>query len=397
MAIFTFNEILKPFEYLDIGSIYNHYSFLIDAIIIFFVLFGVTQVTLGKRFEGRGGRAITIGTALALSAGFLLMEKTMNFSLRSFGPLAVAVILTLVGFVFYRMLISLGFSRTNSICLSYIIDYLSLRLVSPSIFDWIASKTPFINGILGIGFLIAIIKFIFSLFSRHSLKSLSGKLPSNIDVEGHTEDFDKEIDEDKKEIKTIRSKLIKSTKKEIKDSDEMIETINEMIKLIDEYGTAPHAVKELSENLNKIKDKEHYAMIYFNYINKIMDRIGRFDNDFYTDLKAEYETAQGKEQKRLKKKEIETEEKKREIEGIIKKIEKHILQQTSEFNQALNYAVQSLKSRNPADAVNYLKTSLKIEQKIKTLYEQMKKLEVDLKKLTRRSIKFLEKEKKKIS
>jgi len=37
-----------------------------------------------------GGQAIVIGIGLALSTGFFLMEKTMNFSLKSFGMLAVA-------------------------------------------------------------------------------------------------------------------------------------------------------------------------------------------------------------------------------------------------------------------------------------------------------------------
>ena len=119
------------------------------------------------------------------------------------------------------------------------------------------------------------------------------------------------MNEDKEEEGIIKSKLIKSTKKEIKDSNEMIETITEMIKLIEEYGTTSHGIREVSNYLTKIREKEHYAVVYFNYINKIMDKIGRFDNEFYTTLKAEYETAQGAEQKRLKKKEIEAEEKKR--------------------------------------------------------------------------------------
>jgi len=101
MPVFTFEELLKPFEYLDISSLYNQYSLVIDAIIAFLIFFGVAKVTLGKRFEGRGGRAMIIGVGLALSTGFLLMEKTLNFSLRSFGPLAVTVILILVGFICY--------------------------------------------------------------------------------------------------------------------------------------------------------------------------------------------------------------------------------------------------------------------------------------------------------
>jgi hypothetical protein len=400
MATFTFAELLKPFEYLDISSLYNSYSLIIDAIIAFFIFFGIAKVTLGKRFEGRGGKAIVIGVGLALSTGFLLMEKTLNFSLHSFGPLAVGIILLLVGFVLFTLLLSLGFNHTNSLCLAYIIDYLSLRLVSPTIFDWIAQTAPFINGILGIGFIIALIKLLFSFFSRNSLRSISSgisKIPTNLNPKTSNENFDKEIAEDKEEAGLIRTKLIKATKREIKDSNEMIEAITEMIKLIEEYGTAPHAIREVSNHLVKIRDKEHYAMVYFNYINKIMDKIGRFDNEFYTTLKAEYETAQGSEQKRLKKKEIEAEEKKREIEEVIEKIEKLILKHTKEFNQCINYAVQSLRNNNPNEAVRCLKESLRIESKIKDLFIQMKGLEGNLRRLTKRDIKFLRKEKKRFS
>ena len=207
MPIFTFEEILKPFEHLDIASLYSHYSFIIDAVISFLIFFGIAQVTIGKRFEGKGGRAITIGIGLVLTGGFLLMEKTLNFSLRSFGPLAAVIILLLVGFVLFTLLLSLGFNHTNSICLAYIIDYLSLRLVSPTIFDWIAQRAPFINGILGLGFLIALFKLIFSLVSRNSLKPISSKLPSKLNIKSNTEDYDREMEEDKEEVDVIKSRF----------------------------------------------------------------------------------------------------------------------------------------------------------------------------------------------
>jgi len=135
--------------------------------------------------------------------------------------------------------------------------------------------------------------------------------------------------------------------------------------------------------------------IHFTFTISYIPWIGRFDSEFYTTLKAEYETAQGNEQKRLKKKEIESEEKKRKIEEIIEKIEKLILQHTKEFNQCFNYAVQNLRNNNPYEAIKCLKESLKIESKIKDLFKQMKELEGDLKKLTKRGFRFLRKEKKK--
>jgi len=63
----------------------------------------------------------------------------------------------------------------------------------------------------------------------------------------------------------------------------------------------------------------------------------------------------------------------------------------------INYAVQNLRNNNPNEAVKCLKESLNIESKIKDLFEQMKGLEGDLRRLTKRDIKFLKKEKKRFS
>ena len=50
--------------------------------------------------------------------------------------------------------------------------------------------------------------------------------------------------------------------------------------------------------------------------------------------------------------------------------------------------MQNLINNNANEAVKYLKESLKIEAKIKDLFEQMKELEGDLKKLTKRNFNF---------
>ena len=400
MASFTLSELLKPFEYLEISSLYAHYAVIIDAVISFFIFFGVTKVTIGRRFEGRGGNAITIGVGLALSIGFLVMEKTLNFSLQSFGPLAAAIILLLVGFVLYGLLHALGFSHMNAICLAYVINYLSLRMVSPTIFDWIADTAPFINGILAIGFLIALIKLIISLFSRSSINSLSSKLskvPASLNFKPYSENYDKEISEDKEEVNLIDSKLIQVTKKGIKDSDEMINTIKEMIRVLEKYGSSPHAIREISNAINKIKEKEHYALVYLNYINKILDSVGRFDHDFYIRLKAEYEAIQGGKQKEFKKKEIEAEEKKREIEDALKKFENLFPQHIQGFNNALANTIWSLRNNNSQKAIEYLQLCLNVEEKIKEIFVRMKDMEGVLKKMTKRNLKFLKKEKRKFS
>jgi len=56
--------------------------------------------------------------------------------------------------------------------------------------------------------------------------------------------------------------------------------------------------------------------------------------------------------------------------------------------------VQNLRNNNPNEAIRCLKESLRIENKIKDLFMQMKGLEGDLRRLTKRNFRFLRKEKK---
>ncbi len=394
MALFTIDDILKPFERLDISTLYNHYCLIIDGTIFFLIFLGVCRTTIGKRFEGSGGTAITTGLTLALTAAALIMEKSLNFSLRSFGPLAVVIVMLLVGFVFYSILLTVGFSHINALYLAYLVDYLSIRLVSPDIFDWIATTAPFVNGILGIIFIIALAKLLFSLLPRSSKKSLSVKCPSGIAAKTDTPDTNKKIGEDEAGMDKIESKLLRYTKKEIKNSDELVETVEEMIRLIDQYGTVPQAVKELSSHLKNIQNMEHYTAAYFSYINKVLDRIGRFDNEFYSDLLADYETAQNSDQKKILKKQITVEKKKREIEEALDDIEHYVARHSRQFNRHLTDAIRQVEDRNPSGAVQYLTSALHTEQKIKQLYEDMRTYESELKKLSTRNLKNLKKEKK---
>ena len=54
-----------PYQYLELSSLYDHYQGLIDMTIYVLIFVGAAQVTLGQRFPGNGGRAISIGTGLS--------------------------------------------------------------------------------------------------------------------------------------------------------------------------------------------------------------------------------------------------------------------------------------------------------------------------------------------
>ncbi|MCB0749647.1 MAG: hypothetical protein KDC90_19480, partial [Ignavibacteriae bacterium] len=54
------SEILSPFQSVDISQIYDSYSSIIDFIIYLILFTGLSQVSLGKRLESNGGKAVVI-------------------------------------------------------------------------------------------------------------------------------------------------------------------------------------------------------------------------------------------------------------------------------------------------------------------------------------------------
>jgi hypothetical protein len=70
-----------------ISYFYNTYSLIIDLLIYTLLFVGISQVTLGRHFPSRGGKAVSVALGLALAIGLVTSEQAMGFNLRSFGPL----------------------------------------------------------------------------------------------------------------------------------------------------------------------------------------------------------------------------------------------------------------------------------------------------------------------
>ncbi|MFC1606834.1 hypothetical protein ACFL47_02595 [Candidatus Latescibacterota bacterium] len=49
------DDLFSPFDGVDFSQTYDQYSSIIDFIIYAIMFVGISQATLGKRFEGKGG------------------------------------------------------------------------------------------------------------------------------------------------------------------------------------------------------------------------------------------------------------------------------------------------------------------------------------------------------
>lgn len=385
MPIFTLEELLSPFEFLDVPSLYDRYSSAIDFTIAFLLFLGVAKVTLGKRFEGRGGKLITVSVALALSIGFSLMERQMNFSLRSSGPLGGFILIFLVSIVLFSLFRTTGMSHTSSFCLAYIVVYISLRLISPTIFDWIAGKAPFINGILGLAFIVSGIKLILSLFHRRSLENLPTKLRVGNPLQSEVEH---ELEEEEIEKKLVKTKMRKLTKKDLKKSEQILGYLKHILQVIGDYGNTTQGRERISKELKKISEAEHYILGKLDFLEKLNSKIERHDSVRLRELENKYNAASGKE-KDLLNKEIDIEYKKIKTEEQIGNLKEKILKLTQGFNTTVKAAMNSLSHNYPQDAQKFLEQTIKFELAINQSFSDINKLEKFLRKLIGKEEKIL--------
>ncbi|MCB9848537.1 MAG: hypothetical protein H6814_09000 [Phycisphaeraceae bacterium] len=89
---------------LDLGGVYEQHWLAVDSVLYLLFFTGIAQVTLGRRFEGRGGQALVIVVGVALAIGASAAARTSGYRLGALGPIAWAILLLVLGGVVYELL-----------------------------------------------------------------------------------------------------------------------------------------------------------------------------------------------------------------------------------------------------------------------------------------------------
>ena len=158
MSSDPFAGVLDPFAYWDIAATYARYSAFFDLVIYSAIFIAVSHAVFTRRFTGRPGKVMASAIGLALGISLAVTEQQFGFSLREAGPIAVFIALLLVGFLILHVMLRVHISWTLAAPLTYVLLYLFLRAMSPTLFAAIAARVPFINLLSAIIFLICVWK-----------------------------------------------------------------------------------------------------------------------------------------------------------------------------------------------------------------------------------------------
>ena len=388
-----FDTLFHPFHNLEISTFYNVYHYWIDFFIFLCLFISIARLTLGQKFGGREGKALSVVVGLALALSLSLMEYKTGFSVKSFGPIAAGILILVVGMVLFYLIKAIGAGNTGAGSFAFVITYFLIRATLPEFFQSLEGNSWFAWFDLGlmVAVLISIWKIISSFWSGRDMKSFGRVLersrsPENTNLRRNTND-------EKQEMSLIKRDLRGITKEGMKEGGNILDRLREMVRIIEEYGSTDKARQLIAEKLNQIAAKENFILKQVARLRDLSNKIEDFDIRYFKEIQARWDKVPDRE-KDIVREEILLEKNKIITEKELKEMEASLIKNDNDFRYSISAAVECLKSNQPQQARDWILKAIRCEEIAATIFKNMKNIEGRLLKLTKREFKTLKKEMK---
>lgn len=381
-------ELLAPFETTNFSNIYDSYSSIIDFIIYTVLFVGLSQVTIGKHFDTRGGKGVVVAIGLVLAIGLTISESYMGFNLRSFGPLAATIFIFLVGFVIFLGIKSAGMEAIGAASITLVLTYFSIRSVSPSFFDYMINNEylSWLHSVILIAALISVYKIFRLFFSKKEVTQQNKSESFFKNISSKPKDFINQLQDEKNEKDFIKKKLEKITNEVGKDSKQIIKDLLELKKFIHEFGNLEKGKELISMKVLSIISKERLVHLRMKSLKEIVQRISNFDIQNFENLQNEYKSLSINEKKNVGK-QLKAEWRKLDVEKQLLKLEEVLKKYDQSFRHHLELLIVSLRSNKIKSASEQIDEAIKNEKSLLATLQQMEQLEKRLKSFTKKGIK----------
>jgi hypothetical protein len=383
--------LFSPFRDVDFVQFYAANHAWVDFFVFLFIFIPVARFTVGKRFEGREGKVLSAAVGVVLALSLALMERSIGFSVQSFGPIAAAIIVLLVGLVLFYLVKSFGAGIQAAASISLILTYFLLRATVPNFFLWLAENewAVWLHVALVFAVAVAMWKVFKALWPKEGLQSLGDGLERSHDADS---DVEPGMVSEKEESRLIKWRLEKFTKKGRKESKEIIEELEEMLRIIDEYGDTDRGRHLIAEKIRNLAPKENTLLKRIDYLVRLARNIERADLRSFEGLKTRLRRLPEKEQE-LVKEEIRQEKRKIVSEERLRQLQSELQKHDQDFRYCVRMAAGTLSAGQAVQARDWIQRAIGSEQKASDLFAEMKEVEEKLLSLTRKEYKALKKEK----
>ena len=337
-----FDSDLRPFSGFDMAQLYSRYGQIIDGLIFFPIFFGLTHFVFGKKYPGKSGKNISVALALMLTIALLTLENKLNFSIKSFGGLAIGLILLMTGYFMITLSISIGMKPVSAFCLIYSLMYLSIATAIPNLFDYIATRAGWLNGILGIIFIISFVLSVYNVFRymfTGRLRQIKTSNPSNPNKESRSEDHE--------------LKFIKESRLNLRTITDMMDVLANIERIIKKGDLDESAISKVRAYLQDISIKEHIFTQKYNELILNFKKLGMVDSDRLNRLETELQSVPDN-KINIKQAEIDIEKRKIEYDRNIIEAKSTLDGYINTFNTSMRKTMQTLSHDDIHNSKNIL-------------------------------------------
>ncbi len=387
VPLMTASEFLRPLRLLDLPRVYATNNILVDLLVYLILFNGLSQSALHRRLPGRGGRLVAgaIGTGLALALSIL--ESQTGFSLASLGPIAVLLILGLLGGILYRTIKGLGVSALVAGALTCVVLVFSLEAMGPALAGRMESAFPFLHLVLAVAVGTLLWSLAVQLLPRDSsgkiqrvarqLKSPAGMPRAGTVREPAGSGLERERklkEEVRKETPAIASTLRRVVRRERKESRAILRELTLIRELLREGNLGDKERRELAEALHRIPAKRHRLHELVEQVRALDRNLERFDLQELQELRKAMESVAASERPLIRRlvaeerKKVRSEERIRFLEGFI---------QTYDTNGAksVETAASLVVDGKVQDALVWIDTAIRYEEEARRMIKRAQALQ----------------------
>lgn len=389
-SAFDLELAFRPFEYLDFSGIYERFSGVIDFVIVALIFVGLAQATLGRRFPGRAGRAVSIGTGLMLALGLVAVEQGLGISLKSFGPVAAMLLILLLGIMIYRMLHYAGLSRPTSAAAAYIAIFLTMLGIAPEFFRWVSDEVPWLATAFIILAILALIALAFSFAPTHFPGGAFGRThqPSSRNADQPQTNANA-VREEKRFIKHGTKPAAYNVAREAKETLRDLDAIDQAIR---RGGNDPRQVPRIINAVQATAPKEEDLRRRIENLKRLNQRLMQEDVSVLSSQSHQSANVLPPRIRGLLTEEMRDEIKRVSVEEYIDRIEATAQRYLTQTTRCLRDVVTALRSGRIREALRAVKKARSFQEGIARLTDIVRRLEQYLLAVTKRDIK-IEKEK----
>ena len=289
----------------------------------------------------------------------------------------------------------MGMRKDIALSLTYCVMFLTFFLMTPSIYDSIASSFPILNLAFLLAFLYLAGTLFYKMFAHKKDTLKSAKELKDVEITQPDEpEIKKEIESEEREEKDMKHKTLKLTKTELKEVERIDHYLKQIISTLEKSDTFTEDQKQQIANalltIGRTKEDVERGL---ELLKRHIENYKYTDRSKQNELRDRFKKAGTKDKRKEIQKEWLLEKRKIEIYFFIDSENAKILQFLKTFDSLIHKSVDLMSQNKPAAAAQVIQLARKHLATIKDILIKLKKYEKYILKVSGKTQRIMKQEK----